>query len=333
MTTETVVITGATSGVGRAVARRFAEEGARIGLLARGEEGLEGAARDVRSLGGTPLAIPTDVSEHDQVEDAAAQIERELGPIDVWVNNAMTTVFAWVRDISPDEFRRVMDVNYLGTVNGTLAAMRRLVPRDRGAIVQVGSALAYRSIPLQAAYCASKHAIEGFTQSLRSELLHDRSHVRLCIVQLPGLNTPQFDHSESRMPKRAQPVPPIYQPEVAAEAIVWAAHHDRRELWVGGSTAGTIVGNRLFPGLLDRYLAMTNVKAQQGDEPEDPNRPANLWKPVPRDAGAHGRFDDRAHPRSLQLWASMHRRAAAASAGAALAAAAGLLARGSLRDR
>ena len=333
MTTETVVITGATSGVGRALARRFAEEGARIGLLARGEEGLEGAASDVQALGGTAMAIPTDVAEHDQVEDAAARIERELGPIDVWVNNAMTTVFAFVKHISSDEFRRVMDVNYLGTVNGTLAALRRFLPRDRGSIVQVGSALAYRSIPLQAAYCASKHAIEGFSQSLRCELLHDGSHVRLCIVQLPGLNTPQFDHCESRMPKKAQPVAPLYQPEVAAEAIVWAANHDRREVWVGGSTVGTILANRLAPGLLDRYLARTNVKAQQAEEPEDPNRPANLWKPVPGDPGAHGRFDQKAHHRSLQLWGAKHRAVAAAGAGSLVASAAALLARAGRRDR
>jgi len=333
MTIQTVVITGATSGVGRAVARRFAEEGARIGLLARGEEGLEGAARDVLALGGTPMAIPTDVAEPDQVEDAAARIERDLGPIDAWVNNAMTTVFAFVKDIAPDEFRRVMDVNYLGTVNGTLAALRRFLPRDRGAIVQVGSALAYRSIPLQAAYCASKHAIEGFTQSLRCELLHDKSRVRLCMVQLPGLNTPQFDHCESRMPKKAEPVAPVYQPEVAAEAIVWAAHHDRREVWVGGSTVGTILASRMAPGLLDRYLARTNVKAQQSGEPEDPNRPANLWKPVQVDPGAHGRFDERAHPRSLQLWGAAHRAVAAAGVGSLMVSATALLARAGRRDR
>ncbi len=324
---DIVVITGATSGVGRATARRFAETGANVALLARGEEALEGAAKDVESLGGTPLPIPTDVAEAGQVEVAAGQAERELGPIDVWVNNAMTTVFAQVKDIAPEEFRRVMDVNYLGTVNGTQAALRRFLPRDRGCIVQVGSALAYRSIPLQAAYCASKHAVEGFTQSLRCELLHQKSKVRLSIVHLPGLNTPQFDHCESKMPNTAQPVPPIYQPEVAAEAVFWAAHHARREVWVGGSTVGTIMANRLAPGLLDRYLARTNYEAQQSDEPEDPTRRGNLWEPAPGDPGAHGRFDRKAHPRSAQLWAATHR-AALATAGAGLAAAAALAARG-----
>jgi NAD(P)-dependent dehydrogenase (short-subunit alcohol dehydrogenase family) len=307
MAAETVVITGATSGVGRAVARAFAEEGARIGLLARGQDGLEGAAKDVESLGGTALPVPTDVADPDAVEAAAARIERDLGRVDVWVNNAMTTVFAEVRDIAPEEFRRVMDVNYLGTVNGTLAALRRMLPRDRGAVVQVGSALAYRSIPLQAAYCASKHAVQGFTQSLRCELLHRRSRVRLCIVHLPGLNTPQFDHSLSRMPNKARPVAPIYQPEVAAGVIRWAAHHDRREIWVGGSTVATILVNRVAPGLLDRYLARTNYQAQQDQEPEDPGRPANLWAPQPGDPGAHGRFDRTAHARSLQAWLTTHR--------------------------
>jgi NAD(P)-dependent dehydrogenase (short-subunit alcohol dehydrogenase family) len=314
---EVVVVTGATSGVGRAVVREFARKGATLGLLARGEDGLEAAAQEVRSLGGRAMAVPTDVSEHEQVERAAASIESELGPIEVWVNNAMTTVFAEVIEIEPEEFRRVMDVNYLGTVNGTLAALKRMMPRDRGAIVQVGSALAHRSIPLQSAYCASKHAVHGFTQSLRDELLHRKSAIRLCIVQLPGLNTPQFDHSQSKMPRKAQPVPPIYQPEVAARAIVWAAHHKRREVWVGGSTVATILANRLLPGALDHYLARTNYQAQQSEEPEDPSRPDNLWKPVPGDPGAHGRFDDKAHPRSLQAWATTHRGVAAA-AGAAL---------------
>jgi NAD(P)-dependent dehydrogenase (short-subunit alcohol dehydrogenase family) len=319
---EVVVLTGATSGVGRATAARFARDGARVALLARGNDGLEGAAKEVESLGGTPYPLSLDVTDFDRVDAAATDVEQRFGPIDVWVNNAMTTVFAEVKDIPAEEFRRVMDVNYLGMVNGTLSALRRMLPRDRGAIVQVGSALSYRSIPLQAAYCASKHAVQGFTESLRCELLHTKSRVQLSIVHLPGLNTPQFDHSRSRMPKRAQPVPPIYQPEVAADGIFWAAHHRRREVWVGGSTVGTILANRVVPGLLDRYLARTNYQAQQSEEPEDPNRPDNLWSPVPGDPGAHGRFDREAHGRSLQLWATTHRRTVALAGAATLAAAA-----------
>jgi NAD(P)-dependent dehydrogenase (short-subunit alcohol dehydrogenase family) len=320
--TEVVAITGATSGVGRATAARFAREGANVALLARGGDGLEAAAKDVESLGGTPFAFTVDVVEPDQVEAAAAAVEERFGRIDVWINDAMTTVFAEVKDISSEEFRRVMDVNYLGAVNGTLAALKRMLPRDRGAIVQVGSALAYRSIPLQSAYCASKHAVQGFTESLRCELLHQKSKVRLSIVHLPGLNTPQFDHSKSRMPKKAQPVAPIYQPEVAADGIFWAAHHRRHEVWIGGSTVATILANRVIPRLLDRYLARTNYQAQQSDEPEDPGRPDNLWHPVPGDRGAHGRFDRKAHGRSVHLWATTHRAAITAAAGSAALAAA-----------
>ncbi|MFN2589402.1 MAG: SDR family oxidoreductase [Actinomycetota bacterium] len=319
---EVVVITGATSGVGRATAARFARDGARVAVLARGRDGLDGAVKEVESLGGRAVAIPVDVADAEQVEAAAAAVEGQLGDIDVWINNAMTTVFAEVKDVSSEEFRRTMDVNYMGMVNGTLAALRRMLPRDRGAIVQVGSALAYRSIPLQAAYCASKHAVQGFTKSLRCELLHNGSGVRLSIVHLPGLNTPQFDHSRSRMPKRAQPVPPIYQPEVAAEGVYWAAHHRRPEVWVGGTTVATILANRVIPRVLDHYLARTNYRAQQSDESEDPQRPDNLWGPVPGDPGAHGRFDQKAHGRSLQLWATTHRRAIASAGVAAVAAAA-----------
>jgi len=324
---EVVVVTGATSGVGRAVAERFARAGARVGLVARGQNGLEGAAKDVERAGGEPLPLPTDVADPEQVEAAAAAVEQAFGPIDVWVNNAMTTVFAEATSIAPAEFRRVTEVTYLGAVNGTLSALNRMLPRDRGSIVQVGSALAYRSIPLQSAYCAAKHAVEGFTQSLRCELLHRGSHVGLSMVQLPALNTPQFDHCESKMPRRAQPVPPIYQPEVAAEGIFWAAHHRRREVWVGGTTAATILANRFVPGLLDRYLGRNGYDSQQSNEFEDPDRPANLWEPVAGDPGAHGRFDAVAHPRSLQLWGATHRGAMVAVGGALAAGLAGALLR------
>ncbi len=296
-----VVVTGATSGVGRATARAFAEQGAKVGLLARGSDGLEGAARDVEEAGGIALAIATDVADPDAVEAAAEEIETELGPIDIWVNDAMTSVFAPVHEIRPEEFRRVTDVTYHGVVFGTMAALRRMRARDRGAIVQVGSALAYRGIPLQSAYCGSKHAIQGFTESLRTELLHDRSSVKVTMVQMPALNTPQFDVVLSRLTHRAQPVPPIYEPEVAARAIVHAARHpERRERWVGASTVLTILGNKAVPGLLDRYLGRTGYASQQTDEPEDPDRPDNLWKPVPGDRGARGRFGAASKPRSLQ---------------------------------
>ncbi len=311
---RTVVITGASAGVGRATAREFARQGARIGLLARGAEGLEGARRDVEAAGGEALAIPTDVADPEQVEAAAARVEAELGPIDVWVNNAMVSVFSPVREMKPEEFRRVTEVTYLGYVYGTLAALDRMLPRDRGHIVQVGSALAYRGIPLQAAYCGAKHAIQGFTESLRTELLHDGSAVRVTMVQMPALNTPQFGWVRSRLPHKAQPVPPIYQPEVAAEAIVWASHNERPEVYVGWSTVQAIVGNRVAPRLLDRYLAKNGFQSQQTDEPEDPERPDNLWEPVAGDHGAHGAFDARARWDSSELWASTHKKWLAAGA-------------------
>ena|SRR5215510_214479 len=317
----TVVITGASAGVGRATAAAFAKQRASIGLIARGRAGLEGAQREVESLGGRAFSVVADVSDASQVEAAASEIERQLGPIDVWVNNAMTSVFSPIREMTADEFRRVTEVTYLGVVYGTLAALRRMLPRDRGSIVQVGSALAYRGIPLQAAYCAAKHAIQGFCDSLRAELLHDGSGVRVTMVQLPAMNTPQFDWVKSRLRNRAQPVPPIYQPDVAADAIVWASQHDRREVYVGVSTDLTIIGNKAAPGFGDWYLARYGYESQQTSEPEDPARPDNLWHPVDseRDFGAHGRFGTRARRRSWQMWLTEHRSAAIIGALAATA--------------
>jgi len=327
-----VVITGASAGVGRATARAFARRGARIGLLARGGEGLEGARRDVEAAGGEALVVPTDVADSEAVEAAAAAVERRFGPPDVWVNNAMTSVFAPLKEMTPEEFRRVTEVTYLGTVHGTMAALKRMLPRDRGVIVQVGSALAYRGIPLQAAYCGAKHAIQGFSESLRAELLHDGSNVRVTMVQLPALNTPQFGWVKSRLPHKAQPVPPIYQPELAGDAIVWAADHDRREVNVGGSTAIVLLGNKFLPGFGDWYLAKTGFGGQQTGEPADPNRPHNLWEPVDqeRDFGAHGSFDDQARARSPQFWATTHRSWLVA-AGAVGAAGLGAFLRGRAR--
>jgi NAD(P)-dependent dehydrogenase (short-subunit alcohol dehydrogenase family) len=304
---EVVVVTGASAGVGRAVVRRFAREGAWIALLARGVDGLEGARREVEAAGGRALVLPTDVADWDAVDAAATHVERELGPIDVWINNAMTSVFSPVKAMRAEEYRRVTEVTYLGVVHGTLAALHRMLPRDRGTIVQVGSALAYRGIPLQSAYCASKHAIQGFMDSLRAELIHDGSRVHVTAVDLAAMNTPQFGWVKSRLPRRAQPVPPIYQPEVAADAVYFAAHSRRRSVWVGWPTVMTIVGNRLAPGLGDRYLGATGYDSQQTDEPEEPGRRDNLWEPVPGDHGAHGAFDARATDASPQLWASMHR--------------------------
>ncbi len=320
MKRRVVVITGASAGVGRATAREFAHRGAAVALLARGHDGLDGAARDVRRLGGKALAVPTDVSDAEQVERAAAAVENAFGPIDIWVNNAMVSVFSPVLETEPQEFKRVTEVTYLGVVYGTLSALRRMSKRDRGVIVQVGSALAYRSIPLQSAYCGAKHAIAGFTDSLRCELIHDGSNVRLTMVQMPALNTPQFDWVKSRLPRKPQPVPPIFQPEVAARAIVYAAEHHPRELWVGGSTWQAIVGNQVAPGLLDRYLARDGYEDQQTQEPVEAGRRDNLWEPVTGDHGAHGRFDDRARPRSVELWLRMHLPRLAIAAAAFLAA-------------
>jgi NAD(P)-dependent dehydrogenase (short-subunit alcohol dehydrogenase family) len=318
------LVTGASAGVGRATARRFAEDGFDVALVARGRDGLEGARLEIERLGRRALPIPADVAEPEQLEDAAERAEEALGPIDFWVNNAMATVLAPFQEIEPDEFRRVTEVTYLGVVWGTRAALKRMVPRDSGSIVMVGSALAYRGIPLQSAYCGSKHAIKGFFEAVRSELLHDKSKVRLSIVELPAVNTPQFDHCRSRLPKQPQPVPPIYQPEVAADAIVWAARSGEREVYVGAPTWKTILGERIAPGLGDRYLAKNGIKSQMADEPVNGDRPDNLFAPVEGDKGAHGRFEKGSRRRSPLLWLGKHRRAlgAAALAGAGAAAAA-----------
>jgi NAD(P)-dependent dehydrogenase (short-subunit alcohol dehydrogenase family) len=312
---KVVVITGASAGVGRATARLCAKDGAHIGLLARGMDGLEGARAEVEKEGGKALIVQTDVADPEQVEAAAAQVEETLGPIDIWINNAMSSVFSPIKEMTAEEYKRVTEVTYLGYVYGTLSALRRMLPRDRGVIVQVGSALAYRGIPLQSAYCAAKHAIQGFTDSLRTELIHDKSRVRVTMVQLSAMNTPQFGWVKTRLPQKPQPVPPIYQPEVAAEGILHAAIHHPRELWVGMPSVKTIVGNRIAPGFLDRYLAEMGYESQQYDGRVDTDRQNNLWNPVPGDHGAHGEFDARAQDFSRQLWAVTHLRSLGAAAG------------------
>ncbi|WP_254528615.1 SDR family oxidoreductase [Natrinema gelatinilyticum] len=324
---EVVVVTGASAGVGRATARAFAERGAKIGLLARGEDGLEGARKDVERAGGEAVVVPTDVSDSEAVEDAADTVENAFGPIDVWVNNAMVSVFSPAAEMTADDYRRVTDVTYLGYVYGTQAALERMRPRDEGTIVQVGSALAYRGIPLQSAYCGAKHAIQGFTESVRTELIHDDCNVQLSMVQMPAMNTPQFEWSKSRLPRNPQPVPPIYQPEVAARAITWTVDHGEDELWVGRSTLKAILGERLIPRRLDEYLARGGYESQLTDESVDPDRKNNLYEPVSGDFGAHGRFDERARDRSYQLQASMHRRALTLIVGLAGAIAATILGR------
>ncbi|WP_441953826.1 SDR family oxidoreductase [Nocardia sp. 2TAF39] len=303
---QTVVITGASGGIGRAAARRFAADGASVALLARGRAGLAAAAEEVRAAGGRALPISADVADFAAVEAAAERVEAEFGPIDVWVNSAFTSVFAPFSRIAPHEFRRVTEVTYLGSVHGTMAALARMRHRDRGAIVQVGSALGERAIPLQSAYCGAKHAVNGFVEAVRVELLHDHSNVHITIVQAPAVNTPQFSWVRSRLPKRPQPVPPIYQPEIVADAIAFAAAHPRRkQYWIGASTVGTVLAQRLAPAVLDRYLARTGYSSQQTDT-EDVERADNLWRPVDRaggpDFGAHGGFDERAHWRSPQTW-------------------------------
>lgn len=313
-----VVVTGAGAGVGRAVVRAFAERGADVALLARGRDGLESAAKEVEAFGRRALVIPLDVAEAGAVEAAAATTETQLGPIDVWVNNAMVSVFSPVHDLTAAEVRRVTEVTYLGCVHGTLSALRRMRPRDHGTIVQVGSALAHRAIPLQAAYCGAKHAIEGFTESLRCELLHDHAQVRVTMVQLPAVNTPQFSWVRSRLPGHPQPVPPIYQPEIAAEAVLWAAKHAPKELSVGRSTVLALTANRISAGLVDHYLARTGYDSQQLAEPVDPDRRDNLWNPGAGDPGAHGRFDDRAIGSSWQLTARIAAGCLASSLGGAV---------------
>ncbi len=324
-------ITGASSGVGRATAREFARTGATVGLLARGEQGLRACADEVRSLGGRPVVLRADVAESAQVQAAAERLEREHGPIDVWVNNAMATVFGEVHTITAEEYRRVTEVTYLGVVYGTLTALHAMLPRDRGVIVQVGSALAYRGIPLQSAYCAAKHAIQGFTESLRCELLHRSSGVCVTMVQLPALNTPQFEVVRARVSHHPRPVAPVYQPELAARAVLAAAEHPaRREWWVGGSTALSVMGNAIVPGAGDRYLARTNYEAQLAEDPISPDRPDNLFAPVPGDHGAQGRFSEESTERSVQWALTRHRRVlvGASLASALAAAAAGVKLRG-----
>jgi NAD(P)-dependent dehydrogenase (short-subunit alcohol dehydrogenase family) len=319
---DVAVVTGGTAGIGRAAVRKLASLGFDVAVLARGEDRLEATEQEIEAAGARALGIPVDVADPDAVDEAAERIEDELGPIDVWINNAMATLYAPVWEIRPDEYRRATEVTYLGTVWGTMAALRRMLPRDRGTIVQVGSALAYRGIPLQSPYCGAKHAVQGFTESLRTELLHEGSHVHVTMVQLPAHNTPQFSWGRTKLRRHPQPVPPIFQPEVAAEAIVYAARHRRREIMVAWPTVKTVLGNRLAAGVVDRYLARTAYDAQQLDERVDPDRPDNLFDPVPGDWAAHGRFDDRAKPGSVLLWANLHRGwIAAAAAGAVLAGA------------
>jgi NAD(P)-dependent dehydrogenase (short-subunit alcohol dehydrogenase family) len=336
--TETIVITGASAGIGRATARLYGERGANVGLIARGKAGLDGAVADVVRAGGKALAVTADVADHEQLKEAARQVEELFGPIDVWINVAFTSVFAPFAEISPDEFRRVTEVSYLGFVYGTMVALERMRSRGRGTIVQVGSALGERSIPLQSAYCGAKHAINGFTSSLRCELLHESSGIHVTVVQMPAVNTPQFSWVRSKLPNHPQPVPPIYQPEIAARGVVFAADHPRgRQYWVGGSTVATLAGNRILPALLDRYLARTGYASQQTSQKAAADRPDNLSLPADgadgRDYGARGIFDSISHDRSLQLWVSQHAGLLAAAAAAGTTILGGLAATRVVRSK
>ncbi|MFZ0242727.1 MAG: SDR family oxidoreductase [Desulfobacterales bacterium] len=314
-TGEVVVITGASAGVGRATVREFAQRGAAIGLIARDRDRLEQTRREVECDGGRALVLPADVADAPAVFDAAAKIEETFGPIDIWVNGAMTTIFSHFTDITPEDYRRATEVTYLGAVYGTMAALRHMRRHHRGTIVQVGSALSYRAIPLQAPYCGAKFAIRGFTDSVRTELLNEKSPIHITMVQLPAVNTPQFAWCKTQLPNHPQPVPPIFQPEVAAQGIYWAAHHRRREVYVGLSSAGIIWLNKFFPHLLDKYLAASAVNGQQSPEPVAADRPENLYHPVAADYAAHGEFDRQAHGRSLQFWMTTHRRSLLAAGG------------------
>lgn len=327
---RTVVVTGASAGIGRAIARQAGARGDRVALLARGQAGLDAAAAEIEAAGGRAIAIPTDVANYDEVDRAAQQAESEFGDIDIWVNDAFTSVFAPFHEISPDEFRRVTEVTYLGFVYGTMAALRRMRPRDRGTIVQVGSALGQRSIPLQSAYCGAKHAVNGFTESVRTELMHEKSNVHVTVAQMPALNTPQFSWVLSRLPRHPQPVPPIYQPEIAARAVLYAADHPKhKEYWVGASTVLTLLGQRVAPSLLDRYLAKTGYKSQQTDQPAG-HPTSNLWAPVDdepgSDHGAHGSFDEQSHGVSPEWWLREHAKPLTVAAAATVASAVGVAA-------
>lgn len=322
---EIVVVTGASAGIGRATVREFASHGAHVGLIARGQDGLEAARREVEEMGGKAVVVPTDVSDAEAVERAAAEIEDKLGPIDVWVNNAFAGIFSPFLKVTAEEYERVTAVTYLGQVNGTRAALKRMMPRGHGKVVLVGSALAYRGIPLQSAYCGAKHAIQGFLDSVRCELLHAKTDVSITMVQLPGVNTPQFDWIRAKLPGKPRPVGTVYQPEVAARGIYFAAHGKRKEVFVGAPTVEAIWGNKIASPLLDDYLARTGFKSQQDPEPVSPDRKDNLFEPVPGDHGAHGRFDAEAVDDSAELWVSTHKKQIGLAAlGAAAAAGAGL---------